>query len=199
MATDDFSTAVADFKGDDGTSSADTWEAGCGGTTTWSSDGDILSAAFLAAGKHCLLQTESSAHYQRVSARLRFDEWQAGETTQRIGLVGRYQDDSQYVLSLLDHERSHARIFVFGPSLPNGWDLVARSNDLDLEALAGDWFTLELEMDDATLRLWMGEGADRRLIVAALDNLSGAPLTAAGKAGVYARRQAMEFDDFQVR
>ncbi len=199
VAEDDFSAVATDYTADDGTPTADDWEAGCGGTTTWSSDGDTLSAAYLVTGKHCLLQTGSSANYQRVKARLKLSEWQAGETTQRIGLIGRYQDDTRYVLGLLDHERGNARIFVFDPSLPNGWDLVSRSYDFDLTALEGEWFTLELEMDDQTLRLWMGEGADRRLIIAGLDEFNGVALTGAGKAGVFARRQAMEFDDFQVR
>jgi hypothetical protein len=130
---------------------------------------------------------------------MRLSEWSAGEDNQRIGLIGRYQDEDTYVAAFIDHGVEAARIMVLNPNLPSGFDVVARTDDLDMQALEGEWITLELELDGQTLRLWMGEGTERRLVAAALDDFSGETRTGPGTAGVYTRRQAMEFDDFEVR
>jgi hypothetical protein len=199
LGQDAFDATVADYTADDGDPSADDWEAGCGSTASWSSDGNVLSVSYESSGKHCLLHTASNAVDQRVRVRIRVPEWTAGEDSQRIGLVGRYQDHETHVAALIDYGLGAARIMVLHPELPDGFDVVARTNDLDVQAMEGEWTTLEMEMDGQTLRLWLGEGDERRLVAAGLDDFDGIERTGAGTAGVYARRQAMDFDDFEVR
>ena len=143
-------------------------------------------------------------------------------------MVGRCSDSAHCVLGYLDPNAGIARIIVKNPELPGGWLVVGRSDELielpvlseqvelnaeDEEVLGPLETTMELELDGQTLRLWLGSGEQRRLIATGLDafvldessgdleNVSarlGQPLTSAGPAGVYARRQPAHFDDFEL-
>jgi hypothetical protein len=198
-AEDTFDAVVSDYTADDGSQNADAWQGGCGNTTTWSSNGSVLSAEYSSSGKHCLLYEDSSSEDQFIQTRMSISEWTTSESNQRIGLVGRYQDTNNYVAGLLDYGEGFARIFVFSETLGSGFEVIARSEDLDLDGLEGQWTTLGLDLDGQTIRMWLGEGEDRRLIAAGLDQITAGGVSGASKAGVYARRQAMEFDDFEVR
>ena len=198
-AEDTFDSVVSDYTADDGSQNADAWQGGCGNTTTWSSNGSVLSAEYSSSGKHCLLHEDSSSEDQFIRTRMSISEWTTSESNQRIGLVGRYQDTNNYVAGLLDYGEGFARIFVFSETLGSGFEVIARSEDLDLDGLEGQWTTLGLDLDGQTIRMWLGEGEDRRLIAAGLDQITAGGVSGVSKAGVYARRQAMEFDDFEVR
>jgi|GEM_PF-5476585 len=196
------------------------WFSGCGGTTTWTSNGTTLQAGFSSNLKQCLLHESSgpestapqdpgfdyelAADYQKVSATLQIPEWTDGTSGQRVGVVGRYQGVDAYVAAYLDHDNDDLRLVVLSPSLASGSETIAHSDDLGLDALEGSWLELELELDGQTIRVWFDDGTGSRLIAAALDlnydtSSSSVALTRPGKAGIFVRRQETHFERLLVR
>jgi len=156
-------------------------------------DGGLRRSALTGPPSTALWTTESGVeHDQWIAADLNVETWtDFSSTSPRVGLVGRCVDDDHCVMGYLDPQANKARIIIKHPSIegafevaPFGWDVVGRSEDFDelgavstfmvtedtLDPVLGPINTrISLDFDGDTIRMWLGEAEDKRLIAAALD------------------------------
>jgi hypothetical protein len=213
----------------DGADLAQAWTSGCGDVNAWSvAQGRLVSNG---QARRCALHATSSAADQSLRTELRHGGWSDPPNEARIGLVGRYQNDQTYVFGGIriknenGNWRSRAVIEVHHPSLPSGFLEVGTSPTLET-LNAEPWFPgslltgegtgahLELELSGRTLRLFINQGADRRMIAAGIDSFKlpqgggtmvqeplelELELSAAGRGGLLTEHITATFDQFSAR
>jgi hypothetical protein len=203
-----------------------TLSIGCGNDGGWAvEDGGLGRSVTTGAGSCVRLGAEDTLYGdQWISTRIQIDAWTDSSLDPRVGLVGRCVDDDHCVIAYIDLAADVIRIVLKHPDIAGGWDVIGRSDSLtdlpvfsafldDLGAVGSMDTQLGLDLDGQTIRVWLGEGTDRRLVAAAIDNFScdestgecvhdeeavGVPLSSAGPAGVFTRRQPVRFDEFRV-
>jgi hypothetical protein len=226
LASDDFAAVPL----------APQWHNGCTNARPWGVIGGRLGVTANANGRYCTVRSDSGATDQWVSVNFQHSGWPSPPAFAQFGLIGRYQNAQTFVLGALRLAQNtnggwnyKAVIEVHHPSLPNGFLAVGRSprfRDMNATIFQVDPQSgallngqqspahLELELNGRTLRLFMGAGANRRMIAAGLDAFSvpqgggaitQAPLeldlerTGPGSAGVLTHGMNATFDDFSVR
>jgi len=148
-----------------------------------------------------------------IEARFRLDcDCSIEDDCGRVGLVGRYADDSNRLITYLDTDEEGCLFRIYRNSEEVGSGVIGRSayigvpitdtvgevptNDDGTPLFPqipsiddGEWHTLRLQMEQSVIRTWL----DGRLIAAGLDN------TELGTgAGVMVRTQAASLDDLEA-
>jgi len=113
--------------------------------------------------------------------------------------MGRVVNEDQYIVAYLDKSIEKARIL----SIRDGeFEVIGRSALLDdsgvfdLNQITGKWVNLKLELDGQTLRFSVGVDGAWHLVAATNDPDSEFDQ---GQAGFYSRKQAANFDEFELR
>jgi len=172
------------------------WAELCASESLWTvSNGAVTTPG---TSKNCLVHNHSSTN-QVIRAKFWINDWNSDSENPRIGLMGRVVNEDQYIVAYLDKSIEKARIL----SIRDGeFEVIGRSALLDdsgvfdLNQITGKWVNLKLELDGQTLRFSVGVDGAWHLVAATNDPDSEFDQ---GQAGFYSRKQAANFDEFELR